>query len=801
MKILYGLTSLAFAALSAGAAITTAGAAEKPAPAAEAPANGAAHLFFESTIRPLLIKQCVTCHGDRLQQGGLRLDTAEGFRQGGESGPLVAGRSPGKSLLIQAVDYEHDLKMPPQGKLSAAEIRDLTRWVEMGAPWPAAQPKPGAAIRPPGGVTPEDRAFWSFQPVRKPSVPSVSDRKWVRNPIDAFILQKLESKGLKPAPEADRRTLIRRVTFDLTGLPPTPEEIEEFLQDTGPDAYSRVIDRLLASPAYGERWGRHWLDVARYADSNGLDENTAMANAWRYRDWVIEAINDDKPYDEFVREQVAGDLLPPSADAQTNYDRLTATAFLALGPKVLAEPDKQKMLLDIADEQIDVVTRGFLGLTVSCARCHDHKFDPIPTLDYYALAGIFRSTKTLAKESTVAQVMERPLAPPDAVERWREFQKKRTDLDQKIQKAADLKEKKALQQELKELDTQRPAEIPMTVAVEDAAKPSDLRIHLRGDYLTLGEPAPRGFVQVVSNSPAPPIAPQGSGRRELADWLASDRNPLTSRVMVNRIWRHHFGVGIVRTVDNFGKLGDAPSHPELLDWLAAAFVEKGWSQKELHRIILSSSTYRMSSDWNERGAAADPENRLLWRFNRQRLEVEAIRDSMLFVSGALSSERGGSLLKTPNFGYVTNDQSNNQAQYDSPRRSIYIPVIRNAVYDLFQVFDFVEPSFLNGDRSVTTVAPQALFLLNGDLVREQSRNFASRLRKESSGDGARVRRAHELAYGRPATADEVASALQFIRRYEVALASREPDAAKRYETAWAAYTQALLASSEFITIN
>lgn len=791
MRVLIALACLTVAAAAAVSAAS-------PPPAA-AP-NSSEQKFFESKIRPLLAKQCFGCHGEIQAKGDLRLDTAAAFWKGGKSGRLTAGKDPAASLLIQAVDYRHALKMPPSGKMSAGEIADLTRWVTMGAPWPESAPAGGP--RRTGEITEEDRRFWAYQPVRKPSVPQVKNRGFVRGPIDAFVLAGLESEGLQPAAEADRRTLIRRATFDLTGLPPTPEEVRQFVEDPSPDAYSRLIDRLLASPAYGERWGRHWLDVARYADSNGLDENTAMANAWRYRDWVIASLNADKPYDDFVREQIAGDLLPPPADRQEEYNRLIATGFLALGPKVLAEPDTQKMLLDIADEQIDVVGKAFLGLTVSCARCHDHKFDPIPTKDYYALAGIFRSTRTLAKESRVAQVMERPLAPPEEVARYRDFEKRRRELDEQVKKAQGTERHKELQKQLKDLDAARPAELPMAVAVEDAAKVQDLQVHLRGNYLTLGEPAPRGFLQIVSHRNQPPLRPNSSGRLELANWIASESNPLTARVMVNRIWRGHFGAGLVKSVDNFGHLGDRPSHPELLDWLSARFMEEGWSLKAMHRLIMNSSVYRMSSSPNEKAALIDPDNRLLWRFNRRRLEAEAIRDSFYAVAGTLDRTPGGTLLKTPNFGYVTNDQSNNQAQYDVERRSIYLPVIRNAVFDVFQVWDFVEPSYLNGDRSTTTVAPQALFLLNSDMVLQQSSRFARRVMREARGDGARIRLAYEIAFGRLPDAAEVARGIEFLRRYEKALpAAAGGSAAPRYERAWAAYCQALFAASEFVTIN
>ena len=975
MRWIVGLAAGAIACMGA----VVVGAQEAPAPAAAPDARAVE--FFETRIRPLLAEQCYSCHGKQNRKGGLRLDSAAALLKGGDTGPAVVPGSAEKSLLIHAVSYTRDhLKMPPQGRLKPQQIADLTAWVKLGAPWPSERLKDeGGAMKgrkspahPSSLILHPSAKHWAFQAVRRAAPPAVRNRTWVRNPVDAFVLARLEATGLKPAPRADKRTLIRRVTFDLTGLPPTPDEVQAFLADSAPDAFARVVDRLLASPAYGERWARHWLDVARYADSNGLDENTAFANAWRYRDYVVRAFNNDKPYDEFVREQIAGDLLPASQDDAVNSERLTATGFLVLGPKVLAEPDKQKMVMDIVDEQIDTMGRAFMGLTLGCARCHDHKFDPIPTKDYYALAGIFKSTKTMASLATVARAYERPLAGREAVaareaherlvqakqvalreatertnarisaavindldrylltaaapagtplpagleaetarqaqaylaaararggdrifEPWilladlpessfaadgarlvtdwkatgrmltwlppvaalfdgdapasREEAAARykklflrvnqawSNLVQKARKpparlndsdletlrqvlyvpngafglnrierwytAADKAALASLTSEAEELKKAAPAAVPAALAVEEAKEIGNVRIHVRGSHLALGEEAPRRFPTILAGSKQPEIPRDRSGRLELANWLARSDHPLTARVMVNRIWQHHFGEGIVRSPDNFGRLGDKPTHPELLDYLASQFTGSGWSVKSLHRLILLSNSYQMSTAYNAKAALADPENRLLWRFNRRRLEIEAIRDSMLSISGDLDRAMGGSLLGTKNFEYVTNDQSANAARYDTPRRSVYLPVIRNAVFDVFQVFDFVEPSFLNGKRASTTVAPQALFLLNGQFVMAQSRAFSERVLAEAGADeDARVRRAYIHAYGRPASAVEVSAARAYVQRYEAGLAS-ETDASKRRAIAWQSFCQILFASNEFVYVN
>jgi cytochrome c553 len=742
-------------------------------------AVGGAELF-EKKVRPVLVRECLSCHGPGKAKGGLRLDSRAGLLRGGDRGPAVDPDDPDRSLLLRAVRHDGPVKMPPAGRLTAAEIADLAAWVRQGVPWPDAPAAPDA--------------HWAFRPLADPAVPDVTDTAWPRTPLDHFVLRDLEAHGLRPAPPADKRTLLRRVTFDLTGLPPTPEETNAFLADGAPDAWVRVVDRLLASPAYGERWGRHWLDVARYADSNGSDENVALAHAWRYRDYVVAAFNADKPFDAFLTEQLAGDLLPPAGDA-VNHERLTATGFLVLGPRMLSEPDKQKLVMDLVDEQIDTTSRAFLGLTVSCARCHDHKSDPVPQRDYYALAGVFKSTRTLATLTSPARALERPLGDRDGADRAAAHAKLVRARQRELERVKDDTVRARLRAELDALLKEAPAPVPLALAAQDEARPADVRVHLRGSPLTLGDEVPRGFLAALPGG-RPSIPAGHSGRLELARWLTAADNPLTARVFVNRVWQHHFGEGIVRTPDNFGSLGDPPTHPELLDWLARRFVEGGWSVKALHRELLLSSAYRTGGAFDPAAARADPDDCLLWRFPRRRLEAEAIRDSLLSVSGALDRSLGGSLLTVPDFEHVTNDRSETRVRYDSDRRSVYLPVVRNAVCDALQTFDFPDPSTSTGRRAATTVAPQALFFLNSPLVRGQAGRFAARLlARPDLDDGGRVNFAFELAYGRPAEADEVAAALRFLDTF----AGRAPDRGRA--GAWEALCQTLFAANEFVSVN
>ncbi|WP_152054044.1 PSD1 and planctomycete cytochrome C domain-containing protein [Tautonia marina] len=792
--------------------------------------------FFETHVRPVLVEHCYSCHSEGASRirGGLVLDTKAGWEIGGDLGPSVVPGDPENSLLIEAVRYEDVLlKMPPEGKLSDQQIERLVQWVEMGAPDPrvgdGAMPSEAAKVK--DWADPKEVDLWSFQPPSDPEVPSVADPSWPKSDLDHFLLSELEAQGLSPAPPADRRTLIRRATFDLTGLPPTPEEVEAFLADESPEAFDRVVDRLLASPAYGERWGRHWLDVARYADSNGSDENVAHGNAWRYRDYVVEAFNSDRPYDRFVVEQLAGDLLPEPEDPEESHNQLIATGFLSLGPKVLAEPDQQKMEMDIIDEQLDTLGRTFLGLTIGCARCHDHKFDPISAADYYALAGIFKSTRTMDSFKTVARWHEHEIPTAEDLARKAEHDQQVAEAEEAIRQLTEsanaaliadggdgfeLPEKpetlypedtkaelKRLQEALKTLKD-APPELPSAMGVTEGETVTDLAIHIRGSHLTLGEVVPRRVPTALTSFGSPEFNDSSSGRLQLARWIVEEDHPLTARVMVNRIWRWHFGTGIVASTDNFGVLGDQPTHGPLLDWLAHRFVEDGWSIKAMHRRIMGSSTYQMSSAFNPKAAAIDPENRLLWRMPVRRLEAEAIRDALLAVGGRLDRQVGGSLLTVENRGYFFNHTSKDLTNYDTNRRSLYLPIVRNHLYDVFQLFDASDASVPVGDRQSTTVAPQALFLMNSDLVLQVASDLAADLLDHQDwDDAARIASLYERAYARPPSDEESARALAAIERLAEAWQSdgnaRDEEALRR--ESWTALCQVILAANEFVYIR
>jgi len=773
--------------------------------------------FFEKSVRPVMVEHCLKCHGEKKQWAGLRLDSREALLRGGDTGAAIVPGKPAESLLIRAIRHEDDdLKMPAEGKIPDQQIADLVRWVEMGAPFPEVKPANSRT---------RDPNHWAFQPPTEQSLPPVKDEAWGRSPIDRFVLAKLEAAGLAPAPAADKRTLIRRVTFDLTGLPPTPAEVDAFLADDRPDAWSRVVDRLLDSPAYGERWGRHWLDIARYADSNGLDENIAHGNAWRYRDYVVQAFNRDKPFDQFIVEQLAGDLIPAS-DLAREHEFLTATGFLSIGPKVLAEVNEAKMQMDIVDEQLDTVGRVFLGMTLGCARCHDHKFDPISTADYYGLAGIFKSTRTMDTYIKVAKWHENPLRSPEATALQTEYdaqiaEKKRTvemfiaTADQAAREAlpkdaqppekletlypeATAAELKKLREELAALE-KAPPELPSAMGVGED-KIVDVAINIRGNPTKLGEVVPRHTPAVMRGPAVPEFSTTSSGRQKLAEWLIDPRHPLTSRVLVNRVWRWHFGKGIVRTTDNFGLLGEAPSHPELLDWLALRFIADGWSMKSLHRLILNSNTYRQSSSPASEAEARDIDNRLFSRAIVRRLDAEEVRDSLLAVGGTLDPTVGGSLLKVKNRGYLFDHTSVDLSDYASQRRSLYLPVIRNNVYDLFQLLDFPDPAVPTGDRTATTVAPQALLMLNSEIVMQSAEHLAGRVLEDSGETGPRIAMLYRIAYGRDASAEEQESATAFLREAAQSLPTEIEEPVRRRQ-AWTVLCHVIIAANEFIYVR
>ncbi len=805
--------------------------------------------FFEKQIRPLLVERCYKCHGQKKQESELRLDGYAAMLAGGASGPAVVPGKPEASLLVTAVSYQDaDLQMPPDKRLSDAQIADLRRWVELGAPHPrgdlvqASQPDEASARS-------EAVAFWAFHPLKRPVVPNVKNRTWPRNEIDAFVLAGLEAADLAPAPPADPRTLIRRMYFDLIGLPPSPEEVSTWTDrltasqrrvSGATDAHASgsplnegavraLVDRLLASPHYGEKWGRHWLDIARYADSNGLDENVAHGNAWRYRDYVIAAFNNDKPYDEFVTEQLAGDLVATD-DAGERNERLVATGFLSLGPKVLAEVDERKMEMDIIDEQIDTVGKAFLGLTLGCARCHNHKFDPITQYDYYALAGIFKSTHTMDSFTKIAKWHENELWSGDYERQKQQYDGQLADaksaveqfvarandeLHKQLGEAAQFPEKpepsypqetrdqlKQLRDRVAALEKTKP-QPPTAMGVQDGTA-TDVAIHIRGSHLTLGETTRRGFPTALAGDEPAAIGGQQSGRLQLARWLTSPNTKagaLAARVMVNRVWRWHFGRGLVATTDNFGKLGERPTNAALLDWLADEFVRSGWSIKSLHRTIMLSSAYRMSSRFDERSARVDPENRRLWRMDVRRLDAEQFRDALLAVSGKLDRSMGGSLLTAENRKHIFDHTSRDETNYGTNRRSVYLPVVRNHLCDAFTLFDYTDASTANGSRNSSTVTSQALYVMNSDFVAESAATLAGRILAEEDADAERIRLLYEIAYSRSPTEAELDRLLQSLGQAADQFSNEAEPQRDPRRRAWEMICHAVLASNEFIYIQ
>lgn len=873
--------------------------------AAAAPAPDRAEQF-EMKVRPVLANRCFSCHSSSAL-GGLTMTSREALLRGGKSGPALVPGKPEESLIVEAIRQTNDkLKMPMgQGRMPDSEIALLTEWVKSGAFWP--EEKTAIALTTKKyTITPEQRAFWAFQPVRKPSVPEVRNSAWTNSPIDRFVMSQLEAKSMQPNRPANPRDLIRRAYFDLTGLPPSYAETEAFLADKSPEAFAKVVDRLLASPRYGERWARYWLDVSRYADDR-LDSDVELPypNSFRYRDWVIQAFNDDMPYDTFVKAQIAGD--------QISKDKKLAVGlgFYGLSP-------------ELTDDRVDVTTRGFLALTAACAQCHDHKFDPLPTKDYYALQGVFSSTKRAELELAPAEEVKRwkdqnkkveevkarieqflkdqadqlaemlasespryiraarkvfgtPAQPskeaavadrldPETLQRWVKYLKtgpednkylhgwrdesfdlsrfrqeallvlkERKEVDRRnlTAKATNDPDNKAttaalpadryylwrdlffndfygrefkqeedgilwygpnrgyltsdgtverflegrwegylgdMRSELKELKAALPAQYAYAHAIQDVAKPHDERIHIGGEPDRLGEVAPRAFLSILSDGDPKPFH-DGSGRRELAEAIASPSNPLTARVMVNRIWQHHFGEGLVRTVSNFGRMGETPSNPALLDYLAANFVENGWSIKKLQREIMLSSTYRLSSDFSAANFAIDPDNRLLWRANRQRLDAEAMRDTLLSVTGELDPGAGGPPLAL--------DKEENH------RRSIYGFVSRRKLDGTLALFDFPNPN-LSAEKRISTATPlQQLYFLNGGFLENRAEALTRSVAPAPTVD-ARIRKAYEIVFGRDPRPDELKLGERFLARGKDALLP---------------YAQVLLSSNELLFVN
>lgn len=799
---------------------------------ADATSTAAQFAFFENSIRPLLSDRCWDCHNEDVQESGLRLDSLQAMTDGGERGPAIVPGKSQESLLIHAINHsEAELQMPEGEKLAAREIALLADWVDMGAPWPGQEytetnrrHAAGEGIR----FSEDEKNFWAFQKPQYPKLPTIENEAWVKSDLDRFILARLEEAGLEPAPPASKRSLIRRAYFDLTGLPPTPEQVRRFLDDDSPEAFERLVDRLLASPAYGERWGRHWLDVARYADSNGLDENVAFEFIYKYRDWVIQSMNEDLPFNDFVVHQIAGDLIERSSSetADDYIHRVKATGFLSVGPKMVADDDPQKKKMDIVDEQLNTLSQAFMGLTVGCARCHDHKFDPIPAWDYYAMASIFKSTKTMEHLKVVAPIGIRKLKPTGYDEAFQVYEEKAKTLvaarDEFLRAIVGEQFDKVVT-DAKKMDQAIPDDqkeiwhkLKLEIAEHEKTKPQreeimaptdgdaeDLRVMLRGNYLTLGEQTERRFLRIIDGERTPSIQSGQSGRLELARWLASPDHPLTARVLVNRVWRWRFGRGIVATPDNFGKLGGRPSHPKLLDWLAVTFMnEDQWSLKRLHKRMMLSSTYQMSTTFDKQANEIDPINQLWWRFPRKRLEAEAIRDAILSVCGEIDLTMGGSLMPLKDRKYVTGTASKTQ-KYNNPRRTVYQPVYRSAVYGVLTAFDFPDPATLNGDRKDSVVAPQALLMMNSPLVEQSAERLAQQLLTRWHTDTERIVALFERVLNRPPKTGERDAILEYLDSISERTQSHETTIVEDDNplSTWRGVCRAVIASNEFLYLE
>ena len=906
--------------------------------------------IFEKNARPVFAEICQTCHNSQFKSGGLDVSSPEAIKDSAAAGFFGTAAAPEKSLILQALSYEGNIKMPPMGKLPPEKIAGIREWVAAGAPVPVSAPATAAvppavetatSVRPVairGKITDADKNFWAFRPIANPTPPAVNRKDWSANPIDQFILANLQKSSVDPAPPADKTTLLRRATFDLIGLPPTEKELSDFLADKSPRAFEKVVDRLLASPRYGERWGRQWLDVMRYADSTGSDEDHRYPHAWRYRDYVVEAFNTDMPYNQFVREQLAGDILAADAKSGVGYRGVVATGFLALGIKALAQKDLPLKRYDVVDDQIDVTAKAFLGLTVTCARCHDHKFDPIATKDYYSMAAMFASTLSYAKGET-GDPIQTPLAPPGQFEafkkqwneylavgkkiaaildfdsdarknrdkqqalisasmlaayrgdaksetgsaldpkqlaRWTEYLKSKppelakwnaaTDANRK-EIAAEYQEEfrrgayqydqdlswwkqaeqafpaagkvagprprpdkqktpfffatwiaengplhRSQEDQIATLPPEKAAtirtllaqsaelaktvpmtEVPMACAVTEG-ETMDQHVFLHGDYHNPGDTVSRTVPSILAISAPAPAVTTASGRLEFADWIVDPRNPLPSRVMANRIWLGHFGDGIVRTPDNFGKLGDRPSNPELLDFLARQFMDNGWSVKKMHRLIMLSKTYQMSAEYDEEKKNKDPENRLMSRFPRQRLSIEEIRDAFLAIGGDLDLKMGGTLDPGVGTDGETSASRISMNPESTNRRSIYLPLRRSNLPSLFMLFDFGDATSPTGRRSPTTVATQALFVMNSPLVEREAKSVAERVLTQEKTDKRRIEEAYLAILDRRPGASEADAGLTYIQ--SLRRKWTEMDEAK----AWQSFCHTLMASNEFIYV-
>jgi cytochrome c553 len=770
------------------------------APAAQ-PISAGDLQFFEARIRPILADRCYKCHSrlaDKIK-GGLMLDTREGMLHGGDTGPAITPGKPEDSLIVDAISYkDQDLQMPPKNeRLSDQQVADITEWIRRGAPDPRSLVAKGSSSTY-GGV---GRDHWSFLPVRKQAVPSVADAAWCRTPVDNFILARLEDASMKPNAPADKYTLIRRATFDLTGLPPTEAEVQRFLVDDSPEAWAKVVDRLLASPHYGERWGRYWLDVARYADTKGdtpQREDPRYPFAWTYRDYVIDAFNSDKPYNEFIVEQLAADRIvvdeekrarsnPGSVDQRP----LAALGFLTLGNRF------ENSVNDIINDRIDVTTKAFLGLTVSCARCHDHKFDPIPTADYYSLYGVFADTAEPKEEPWLHAMPKTPelvdyLAKMQAAGQQKaavdmelaQLPRSRLPQPERQQKRKELQRQLFLaNQAIIDLETS-PAAPPKADVLVDVAEPRDYPVLVKGEAQNKGPVVPRHFLSILSPDPKHP-APfrSGSGRLELARAIASPSNPITARVLVNRVWQQHFGTGFVSTPDDLGNQSAPPNNPELLDYLSTRFMEDGWSVKKLQRLVMLSSVYQEASTDNPAYAETDPDNKLQWRYNVRQLDFEQMHDSILAIAGTIDLTMGGRPVPIGSEGFAT-------------RRAVYAFIDRRNPAEILTQFNFPNPSVPTGKRFLTQVPQQQLFLMNSPLVIETARKLVhSPDFLALTTDELRVASLYIALFQRPPTPQETALCLRYVESNPGGTSTEAPQTAQSEKMTQLAERQAKVAEN------
>jgi Protein of unknown function (DUF1553)/Protein of unknown function (DUF1549)/Planctomycete cytochrome C len=771
-------------------------------------ADEASESFFETRIRPILATECLPCHGGKKTENGLKVDSRESLLRGGDRGPAIVAGEPEKSLLVRAIRYGDDeLKMPPKRHLSAEVASAFAQWIAEGAVWP--NPK---VTKPPGQGPQADR-HWAFQRI-KAIAPPPDPTGESSGPIDRFVAAERNKASLPPVRPADRRTLIRRVTYNLIGLPPTPQEIADFERDSSPAAFARVVDRLLASPRYGERWGRHWMDIVRYADTAGDNADYPIPEAVRYRNYIIDSFNHDKPFDQFVREQLAGDILARQGVAPNYADSIVATGFLALSRRYATAPYELWHLT--LEDTIDTTGRAFLGLTLRCARCHDHKFDPVTQRDYYSLYGVFASTTFPYAGSEELQSKEFPrqnfvplIEPGQAEPTLKAYHDRVEKLEGTIKALEPKKDPsslgrlKALRQDL--IVLRRPSLPPDVVGAYAVTEgePIDAALQRRGDPASPGDIVPRGapHFAFLDAGPPPAVSSHGSGRLELADWLTRPSNPLTPRVMVNRIWQHHFGRGIVATPSNFGLRGDPPTHPRLLDWLAARFVASGWSIKAIQREILLSQTYQLSSDPDNHNAVLDPDDRWLWRFPRQRLDAESIRDAMLVVAGNLDQAHSGPHPFPPIDVWHWTQHDPFKAVYPSAHRAVYLMTQRLVKHPYLAIFDGPDTNVSTESRPRSTVPLQALYLMNNPFVQEQAAGLARRLIADSCETNQRIELAYHLTWSRPPTPDENHRADEFLRISRALLASAGVPADCRERDAWTSLAKVMLTANEFLYID